>query len=85
VLPRRKQRFSFAGRAQLALMEVCGVAILNEASAYAPDSGSAVGGRELEEELRSFALDEEGFEQVLREEVASEEARRGAGAVAAVA
>jgi len=71
VLPRAKQRFSFGGRAQLALMEVCGVAILNEASAYDAASPTAVGGTELEAELRAFSLPAEAFAEIVEEEVAA--------------
>jgi hypothetical protein len=75
VLPRAKQRFSFDERAQMALMEVSGVAILNEASAFDAGSASAVGEAELVRELRSFALDDALFGEICNEEAGAERAR----------
>jgi hypothetical protein len=77
VLPRTKQRPSFGGRAQIALAEVCGLAIFTDPSAYGGEEGEGEREVTLEEfvaELRSLALEAGALEEVAR--LAAEAVRR---------
>jgi hypothetical protein len=72
VLPRTKQRPSFGGRAQIALAEVCGLAIFTDPTAYGGEGEVTL--EEFVAELRSLALEAGALEEVAR--LAAEAVRR---------